>query len=159
MASFNRESRLRDALAGVKGDYDHILIDCSPSLGLLTINALAASDAVAIVMSTDVLDLEGAKLLYESLQALKRQINQQLAILGLIRTRFDARTTHSSLVAKKAAGLLGHHIHVFETIINERTAIKDAAATNQLIYEYTSSRPAVTDYTKLSEELYHVIEA
>lgn len=159
MAGFNREYRLRDALGAVKGNYDHILIDCPPSLGLLTINALAASEAVAIVMSTDVLAFEGVKLLYESLQALKRQINPRLAILGLIRTRFDGRTTHSSLVASKAADLLGPHIHVFDTIINERTAIKDAAAAHQLIYEYAPDSPAANDYAQLSEELIHVIEA
>ena len=158
MAGFNREYRLRDALQAVKGDYDHILIDCPPSLGLLTINALAAAQAVAIVMSTDVLAFEGVKLLYESLQALKRQINPQLALLGLIRTRHDSRTSHSTLIAVKAAELLRPHMPIFETIIGERTAHRDAAATHQLIYEYAPGSPAADDYSKLSEEVLHAIE-
>jgi chromosome partitioning protein len=156
MAGFNREYRLRDALANVAG-YDHIFIDCPPSLGLLTINALAAANAVAIVMSTDLLAFEGVKLLYESLQVLKGQINPSLQLLGLIRTRYDGRTTHSSLIASKAADLLSPHLHIFQTLINERTAHKDAAATHQLIYEYAPGSPAANDYSQLSEEVLHAI--
>lgn len=157
MAGFNREYRLRDALAAVRGEYDHILIDCPPSLGLLTINCLAAAQAVAIVMACDLLAYRGVELLYESLQALRGQINPSLQILGLIRTRYDQRTTHSALIASKAAELLSPHLHVFQTIISERTAHKDAAATNQLIYEYAPDSPAANEYSQLSEEIAHVI--
>lgn len=158
MAGFNREYRLRDALANVAGHYDHIFIDCPPSLGLLTINALAAAHAVAIVMSTDLLAFEGVKLLYESLQVLKGQINPSLQLLGLIRTRYDGRTTHSSIIASKAAELLTPHLRVFQTIVAERTAHKDAAATHQLIYEYAPGSQAADDYSQLSEEVLHVIK-
>lgn len=155
MAGFNREYRLRNALVAIKDKYDDILIDCPPSLGLLTINALAAAEAVAIVMSCDVLAFEGVKLLYESLRATTRQINPNLAILGLIRTRFDARTTHSSMIASKAAELLGPHMRVFETLISERTALRDSAAAKQLIYEYAPNSPAAMEYSRLGEEVYH----
>lgn len=110
-------------------------------------------------MSTDLLAFEGVKLLYESLQMLKGQINPQLQILGLIRTRFDGRTTHSSLIASKAADLIAPHLPIFQTLINERTAHKDAAATNQLIYEYAPDSLAANDYNQLSNEVLHAIES
>ena len=157
MAGFNREYRLREALAGVKGQYDHIFIDCPPSLGLLTINALAAADGVLIVMACDLLAYRGVELLYESLQVLKSQVNPRLQILGLIRTRFDGRTTHSSLIASKAAELLAPHMPIFQTIVAERTAHKDAAATHQLIYEYAPGTAAANDYSQLSDEVLHAI--
>ena len=158
MAGFNREYRLRDALVNARSQYDDILIDCPPSLGLLTINSLAASDAVAVVMSCDLLAFEGVKLLYESLQVLKGQINPTLKLLGLIRTRHDGRTTHSALIASKAAELLSPHMRIFQTIVAERTAHKDAAATHQLTAEYAPGSAAANDYAGLSEEILHAIE-
>ncbi len=109
-------------------------------------------------MSTDLLAFEGVKLLYESLQVLKGQINPTLQLLGLIRTRFDGRTTHSSLIASKAADLLSPHLPIFQTIISERTAHKDAAASHQLTFEYAPGSPAANDYSQLSEEVLHAIE-
>lgn len=158
MGGFNREYRLRSALSIVADSYDHILIDCPPSLGILTVNALAAAQTVGIVMSTDVLAFEGVRLLYDSLQALKKQINPSLSILGLIRTRYDGRTIHASILSTRAAELLREHLRIFDTVINERVALKDAAAAHQSIYDYAPNSQAANEYGKLSQEILHVIE-
>lgn len=153
-SAFNREYRMKNALAAVRDQYDHILIDCPPSLGLMAINSLAAADQILIVMSCDYQALMSVELLYETVVSLKSQINPQLTILGLARTRYDGRTKHSTAVADKIQELYEGYFRIFETIIHERTAIKDAAAMHQLVTEYQSSSEAAKEYRQLTEEVF-----
>ena len=153
-SAFNREYRMKDALSAASEQYDHILIDCPPSLGLMAVNSLAASDDIVIVMSCDYQALMSVELLYESIITLKAQINPDLSIRGLIRTRYDGRTNHSESVAQKVDELYRDYFHIFDTIIRERTAIKDATAAHQLIIEYPQGRAAAKEYTKLTKEIF-----
>jgi chromosome partitioning protein len=153
-SAFNREYRLKKALETVRHQYDHILIDCPPSLGLIAVNNLAATDRILIVMSCDYQALMSVQLLYESVVALKAQINPQLSILGLVRTRYDGRTNHSEAVSQKVEELYADYFRVFKTIIRERTAIKDATAAHQLITEYQPGGEAAKEYVKMTEEVF-----
>ena len=96
-----RERRLTNALAQVRDDFDWILIDCPPSLGLLTINALTASDAVIIPVQCEYMALEGLSRLMETLDLVKRNLNPRLHVLGVVLTMFDARTRLAQQVAIK----------------------------------------------------------
>ncbi|MEM7132108.1 MAG: AAA family ATPase [Chloroflexota bacterium] len=153
-SAFNREYRMKDALTPLRDKYDHVLIDCPPSLGLMAVNSLAVSDDIAIVMSCDYQALMSVGLLYESVVALKAQINSDLSIRGLIRTRYDGRTNHSESVAQKVVELYADYFHIFDTIIGERTVIKDATAAHQLIIEYQRGSDAAKDYIKLTKEVF-----
>jgi len=98
LSELNREYRLRNALATVKGNYDYILIDCPPSLAMMTVNGLAAAETALIVMSCDFQALMSVQLLYESILTMRKHINPSLTIFGLVRTRYDGRTNHSEAV-------------------------------------------------------------
>lgn len=153
LSELNREYRLRNALAGVRDRYDFILIDCPPSLAMMSVNCLAAADQVLIVMSCDFQALMSVQLLYDSIHTMRRQINPKLGILGLVRTRYDGRTNHSAAVSEKAAELFRDYFPIFETIIRERTALKDAPAARQLIHEYQPRGEATAEYTALVNEI------
>ena len=129
----NREYRLRDALQNLHDEYQVVLIDNQPSLGLLFVNSLAACDQILIVMACDYASLLGVKLLYDSILDVRTQVNPSLEILGLARTRFDGRTLHAKLVSQKAEEMFGDHLSVLNSIINERTAVRDASIANQPI--------------------------
>jgi chromosome partitioning protein len=155
LSELNREYRLKTALRAIKDNYSHILIDCPPSLAMMTVNCLAAADRVLIVMSCDFQALMSVQLLYDSILTMRKQINPELSILGLARTRYDGRTNHSQTVAEKTEELFQDYFPVFKTIIRERTAIKDAAAARQLIIEYQPRGEAAAEYTELVEEILH----
>jgi chromosome partitioning protein len=154
LSDLNREYRLRNALHPLRGQYDTILIDCPPSLAMMAVNCLAAADAVLIVMSCDFQALMSVQLLYESILTIRRQVNPTLSILGLVRTRYDGRTNHSEAVSRKAVELFADYFPIFDTLICERTAIKDAAAARQLVVEYQPKGGAAAEYTELAEELW-----
>ena len=154
LSQLNREYRLRDALRPVEGRYDVVLVDCPPSLAMMAVNCLAAASAVLIVMSCDFQSLMSVQLLYESIHTMRRQINPSLAIMGLVRTRYDGRTTHSEAVSAKTAEMFSPYFPVFDTIIRERTAIRDAAASRQLVTEYQPKGDAASEYKRLAEELW-----
>jgi chromosome partitioning protein len=154
LSELNREYRLRDALRTIESRYDAILIDCPPSLAMMTVNCLAAASTILIVMSCDFQSLMSVQLLYESIHTMRRQINPAMAILGLVRTRYDGRTTHSEAVSTKAAEMFSPYFPIFDTIIRERTAMRDAAAARQLVTEYQPRGDAATEYKELAEEVW-----
>jgi chromosome partitioning protein len=153
LSELNREYRLRQALQSVQADYDFVLIDCPPSLAMMTVNCLAAAQKILVIMSCDFQALMSVQLLYESIFTMRRQINPVLTILGLVRTRYDGRTNHSEVVSAKAVELFSSYFPIFNTIIRERTAIKDAAAARQLITEFQPKGDAAGEYQALAEEL------
>jgi chromosome partitioning protein len=149
-----REDRLRNALTPVKDQYDFVLIDCPPSLGLLTINALSAADAVLIPMSCDYYSLVGVRLLLETIGRIQAQLNPQLKILGVLPTRFDRRTLHAKEVLDEAREKLAKQkIKVFDTIIRETVRLKEAPIAGKTITEYQSKHPAADDYRVLAQEV------
>lgn len=152
-----REDRLKDALTPVKARYDFVLIDCPPSLGLLTINALSASDSVLIPMSCDYYSLVGVRLLLETIDRIQTRLNPDLEILGVLPTRFDRRTLHANEVLEEAREKLGTQgIRVFDTVIRETVRLKEAPIAGQTITEYQSKHPAAEDYRSLAQEVLNV---
>ncbi|MHB1357148.1 MAG: ParA family protein [Anaerolineae bacterium] len=146
-----RERMLKKKLTPIKGNYDLILIDCGPTLGLLTINALAAADAVIIPIQCELLSLYGLKHLLDTINLVKQEINDDLAIEGYLLTMYDARTRLSADVAENARQTFGDL--VFKTVIRRRSKIAEAPATGNPITVYANHSEAAEDYRQLAREL------
>ena len=146
-----RERMLKKKLAPLKGNYDLILIDCGPTLGLLTINALSAADAVIIPIQCELLSLYGLKHLLDTINLVKQEINDDLAIAGYLLTLYDARTRLSADVAENARKTFGDQ--VFQTVIRRRSKIAEAPATGSPVTVYASHSDAAEDYRQLAREL------
>ncbi|MGE3074792.1 MAG: ParA family protein [Dehalococcoidia bacterium] len=145
-----RERRLTNALAPMKDNYDWILIDCPPSLGLLTINALNASDAVIIPVQCEYMALEGLSRLMETLELVKRNLNPRLHVLGVILTMFDARTRLSQQVVEEVRG---HFPETFGTIIPRSVRLSEAPSHGKSIFLYDQGGRSATAYDAVASEL------
>lgn len=147
-----KEYRLKEALAGL--DYDYIIIDTPPALGVLTVNALTASNSAIIPAQAEVHSIQGIGLLYEVVRAVQKYTNPALTIKGILLTRYNGRAILSRDMKdnlEATAKELG--TKVFTTPIRECTAIKEAQATQTDIYSYAPRSNATADYTALVNEL------
>ena len=145
-----RERRLASALAQVRDSYDWILIDCPPSLGLLTINALNASDAVIIPVQCEYMALEGLSRLMETLDLVKRNLNPRLHVLGVILTMFDARTRLAQQVVDEVRT---HFPQTFATIIPRSVRLSEAPSHGKSIFLYDQGGRSATAYDAVASEL------
>jgi chromosome partitioning protein len=152
VSEIRREDRLRHALAPIRDAYDYILVDCPPSLGLLTLNALAAADSVLIPMSCDYYALVGVRLLLDTLRRVQERLNPDLAVLGVLPTRYDSRTLHAKEVLEEVRAKLDGQTKVFETVIRETVRFKEAPIQGQTITEYVSDHPGADDFRRLTQE-------
>src|SRR6185312_15935866 len=135
------------ALAGllkqVQHDYDYILIDCLPSLGLLAINALRAANGIVIPVQADFLAIQGLAQIFETIAAVREQLNPDLNILGVVLTLVDQRTAHAREVVKIVRSSLNGQVNVFQTEVRLHVALKEAARAGRTILDYdTRSRSA-----------------
>lgn len=147
-----REYRLRQALATEVEKYDYILIDCPPSLGLLTVNALtAATSGVLIPVQCEYLALEGLSQLARTVQLVRQRLNPQLEIKGLMLTMYDARTALSQQVAAEVEKFYGNR--VFNTRIPRNVRLSEAPSYGQPILTYAPSSPGGIAYKALAAEL------
>ena len=147
-----RERRLEKALLGANGHYDYILIDCPPSLGLLTVNALtAASHGVIIPVQCEYLALEGLTQLLETISLVKRHLNPNLDVRGLIMTMYDSRTNLSRQVVEEVRSHFPGK--VFRTIIPRNIRLSEAPSYGQPISIYAPSSPGAIAYQVLTSEL------
>lgn len=146
-----RERMLRKKLDPLKGQYDTILIDCGPTLGLLTINALAAADSVIIPIQCELLSIYGLKHLLDTVELVRQEINEGLSIEGYLLTMYDARTRLSADVADNARRTFGNQ--VFQSVIRRRSKIAEAPATGSPITVYARNSEAADDYRQLAKEL------
>ena len=128
-----RERRLASMLESIVDDYEWILIDCPPSLGLLTVNALTAADSVIIPVQCEYLALEGLSHLMGTLGLVRQNLNPNLTILGLVLTMYDGRTRLSKQVAEEVRG---HFNQTFETIIPRAVRLSEAPSHGQSIFNY-----------------------
>lgn len=146
-----RENRLKDTLGALRGKYDYILIDCPPSLGLLTVNALVASDKLIIPIQCEFYALEGVTKLLDSMKRVKSRLNPSLDIFGILLTMYDGRTMLARQVAKEVRGFFGKQ--VFETIIPRTVKLSEAPSYGLPIIEYDPHGRGAESYTALAKEV------
>ena len=146
-----RERRLARALRGVTEDYDYVLVDCPPSLGLLTVNALTAADSVLIPTQCEYYALEGLSQLIATLNLVRDSLNPALEIKGVVLTMYDARTNLSADVAAEVRGHLGDA--VFETIVPRSVRLSEAPSFGQPIALYRADSRGALAYAELAREL------
>lgn len=146
-----RENRLKDAIGTLRGKYDYILIDCPPSLGLLTVNALVAADKLLIPIQCEFYALEGVTKLLESMKRVKTRLNPTLDIFGVLMTMYDARTTLSKQVVEEVRGYFGKTL--FDTPIPRSVKISEAPSFGMPITEYDPHGKGAIAYTELAKEV------
>lgn len=146
-----REHRLTEKLEAVEGDYDWILIDCAPSLGLLTVNALTASDAVLIPLQTEYFALEGLGELTRTIRLIQRRLNPRLVLEGVLLTLYDGRNRLNQQVAADVQRHFGEK--VFETIIPRNVRLGEAPSFGKPIILYDIEAKGAQAYMSLTREL------
>lgn len=146
-----REQTLARVLAPVLGDYDVVLIDCQPSLGLLTVNALTAANGVIVPLECEYFALRGVKLLVEIIQKVKERLNPELNIEGILATMYDSRTLHSREVLQRICEAFPDK--VFETVIARTVRFPETTVAGEPITTYASSSSGAAAYRRLAREL------
>jgi chromosome partitioning protein len=146
-----RETRLKEALGQIKDDYDLLVIDCPPSLSLLTVNALTAADEVIIPIQCEYYALEGISQLTHTLELVRESLNPALKIRGIILTMFDPRTLLSSQVAEEARKYFG--TKVFKTVIPRNVRLAEAPSFGQPILFYDPGSKGAEAYENLCREV------
>lgn len=147
----NREKVLKNALAQIKDDYDFIFIDCSPSLGLITVNALTASDSIIIPVQCEYFALEGLGKLLNTIKIIQNRLNTDLAIEGFLLTMFDGRLNLSNQVYEEVK----HHFQemVFDTVIQRNVKLSEAPSYGKPAILYDASSKGAINYMNLAREL------
>lgn len=146
-----RENRLKDAVGSMRGRYDYIFIDCPPSLGLLTVNALVAADKLLIPIQCEFYALEGVTKLLESMKRVKNRLNPTLDIFGVLLTMYDNRTTLSKQVVDEVRGFFGKL--VFNTLIPRTVKLSEAPSFGQPITQYDPKGKGSISYIELAKEV------
>lgn len=146
-----RESLLRSALEEIKNNYEYIIIDCPPSLGLLTLNALSASDSVLIPVQCEYFALEGLGQLLNTLNIVRQHFNKNLQIEGVLLTMFDTRLRLSHQVAEEVKKYFGDK--VFNTIIHRNVRISEAPSFGKPVILYDAVSSGSKNYMSLASEL------
>lgn len=146
-----RESVLKDALSKVKDEFDYVFIDCPPSLGLLTINALIAANSLLIPIQCEYYALEGVAKLLESMQMVKRRMNPELEIFGVLMTMYDSRTTLSNQVVEEVREYFGKKM--FKTIIPRNVKVSEAPSHGLPVIKYARVSKGSLAYMKLAKEV------
>ncbi|NMH29356.1 ParA family protein [Flavobacterium silvaticum] len=147
----NREYMLKQALEEIREQYDYILIDCAPSLGLLTLNALTAADSVVIPIQCEYFALEGLGKLLNTIKSVQKIHNASLDIEGLLLTMYDSRLRLSNQVVEEVQ----KHFHdmVFETIIQRNVKLSEAPSFGESIINYDATSKGATNYLHLAQEI------
>jgi chromosome partitioning protein len=146
-----REQTLARVLAPVLPDYDVVLIDCQPSLGLLTVNALAASDGVIIPLECEFFALRGVALLMDTIYRVQERINPRLEVEGILATMYDSRTLHSREVLARVVEAFGDK--VFHTVIARTVRFPETTVAGEPITTYASSSAGAAAYRQLAREV------
>ena len=149
----NRETVLRRMLRGVRQSYDFLLIDCLPSLGLLTINALTAADEVIVPLQADFLAMKGLVRLLTTIIRVKERLNPSLNISGILFTMTSSRTLHSKEVMEITRRAFGDRIRIFDATITTSVRFKEAPAAGKSILTYAPKSEGASAYRLLTEEV------
>lgn len=146
-----REHTLARALRPVRRDYDFIIIDCQPSLGLLTVNALACSQGVIIPMECEFFSLRGLALLTDTVEKVSDRINFDLEVMGILVTMFDRRTKHAREVMSRVVDYFGDK--VFDTVITRTVRFPKTSVAGEPITTWAPNSPATQQYRNLAKEV------
>ena len=146
-----REFRLREALEGSRADYDHILIDCPPSLGLLTLNALVAADSILVPLQCEFYALEGLSHLVKTVERVQKHLNPRLQIQGVVLTMFDKRNNLCGQVAADVRGYFGGK--VYQTVIPRNVRVSEAPSHGKPVLLYDMNCPGAQAYIHLASEV------
>ncbi len=148
---FAREYKLKEALQPILNDYEYILIDCPPSLGLLTVNAMTASTDVLVPIQCEYYALEGVSQLLNTIRLIQKNLNPQLNIIGILLTMFDKRLNLSMQVAKEVHRYFKEK--VFRTIIPRNVKLTEAPSHGKPIFLYDIKSPGAMNYLNLAQEV------
>jgi chromosome partitioning protein len=146
-----REQTLARALAPVLGDYDYVLIDCQPSLGLLTVNALSASDGVIIPLECEFFSLRGVALLIDTIDKVQQRLNPKLSLQGILATMYDGRTLHGREVYSRVLEAFGDR--VFDTVINRTVRFPETTVAGEPITTWAPTSTGAIAYRELAMEV------
>ena len=151
--SMNREKMLKQVLDNAKREYDYILLDCMPSLGMLTINALAAADAALIPVQAQYLSAKGLEQLLQTVQKVRRQINPKLKIEGILLTMTDSRTNNGKQISNLIRQAYGKHLKVFEQTIPRSVRAAETSAAGKSIFQHDPKGKVAEAYQSLAKEV------
>ena len=149
----SREFVLKSLVDAVRRDYDYILIDCMPSLGVLTVNALVASDSVIIPSQPSFLSAKGLDLLLKSVSKVRRTINPGLAIDGILFTMVDRRTNNANKIISSLRNSVSQRLRVFDTEIPRSVRAAEAALAGKSIFAYDKTCKVAEAYERLTKEV------
>jgi chromosome partitioning protein len=147
----DREKRLKHALTDILPNYDYILIDCPPSLGLLTVNALTAAQGVLIPVQCEYLALEGLSQLMNTIQLVRKGLNPGLVVRGLVMTMYDSRMRLAQQVVAEVQSHFGEQ--VFSTLVPRSVRLGEAPSYGEPILAYAPTSPGGVAYAQLADEL------
>ena len=147
----NRESVLKNIIAPIRADYDFVIIDCSPSLGLITVNALVASDSVIVPVQTEFFALEGLGKLLNTIKIVQTRLNTELQIEGILMTMYDGRLRLCNQVVSEVRKHFDEM--VFNTIIHRNTKISEAPSVGKPVILYDAQSKGAMNYLNLAKEI------
>ncbi len=151
VSAIARESILKNIISPIKDEFDYVFIDCPPSLGLLTINALVAADSLLIPIQCEFYALEGVTKLLESMKMVKGRLNPDLEVFGVVMTMYDVRTTLSKQVVEEVKKYFGNK--VFKTVIPRSVKLSEAPSHGLPITMYSRVNKGALAYSKLAKEV------
>ena len=151
--TMNRERILKQFLEPVKGNYDYVLLDCMPSLGMLTVNALAAADVALVPVQANYLSAKGLEQLLQTINKVKRQINPKLRIEGILLTRVDGRTNYGREISSLIRDTYGGHIKIFNSEIPRSVRAAEISAEGKSIFLHDPKGKVAEAYQNLTKEV------
>lgn len=144
---------MEDVINKYADSYDYVLIDCRPSLGKLTVNAMAVSDSIIIVMPCEHYAIEGMNSLLRSIKTVKKRLNHKIQIEGILLTQYQGRHILTQDLSKIIRDQIGKQINIFKNVIPTSVKVKEAVALNKAIGEYKPDNPAAIGYKELAIEI------
>lgn len=151
VSAFAREGKLRGVLAQISAEYDYIIIDCPPSLGLLTVNALTAADSVLIPLQCEFYAMEGLSQLMKTIRLIQKQLNPELKVLGILLTMFDGRNNLSHQVSEQIRTHFGDQ--VFTSVIPRNVRLSEAPSHGLPVLLYDIASRGAQAYLELAKEI------
>ena len=151
--AMNRETILKMYVDSIKDNYDYVIIDCSPNLGQLTINALVAADEVIIPVQAAFLPIKGLEQLLKTITKIKRRMNPKLSIRGILLTMVNSRTNYANEIIEVLYNVYGNSIHIFETMIPMSVRAAESPAEGVSIYKHDRNGKIALAYEELTKEV------